>query len=153
MSRVVTIEEPQANPQVSQTRCGVRSGARGNVSSSRPYDFLYGKGGTRPPSGVFDSWARWASGRWQGQGRGERNTSFRTDPLSAVILCWVGAAPSSPGGGAPRARRKPQVRSASPSTARDRLTVRHRLFLILCTALSNLPETCSRCFLIQKSLQ
>uniref|UniRef100_A0A7N5KLP2 Cilia- and flagella-associated protein 91 n=1 Tax=Ailuropoda melanoleuca TaxID=9646 RepID=A0A7N5KLP2_AILME len=41
MSRVVTIEEPQANPQVSQTRCGVRSGARGNVSSSRPYDFLY----------------------------------------------------------------------------------------------------------------
>ncbi|XP_045641058.1 cilia- and flagella-associated protein 91 [Ursus americanus] len=41
MSHVVTIEEPQANPQVSQTRCGVRSGARGNVSSSRPYDFLY----------------------------------------------------------------------------------------------------------------
>ncbi|XP_025730600.1 cilia- and flagella-associated protein 91 [Callorhinus ursinus] len=41
MSHVVTIEEPQANPQVSQTRCGVRSGAWGNVSSNRQYDFLY----------------------------------------------------------------------------------------------------------------
>ncbi|XP_045358106.1 cilia- and flagella-associated protein 91 isoform X1 [Leopardus geoffroyi] len=41
MNHVVTIEEPQANPQVSQTRCGVKSGTWGNVSSSRPYDFLY----------------------------------------------------------------------------------------------------------------
>ncbi|XP_047581872.1 cilia- and flagella-associated protein 91 isoform X2 [Lutra lutra] len=41
MSHVVTIEEPQANLQVSQTRCGVRSRAWGNVSSSRQYDFLY----------------------------------------------------------------------------------------------------------------
>ncbi|XP_055290579.1 cilia- and flagella-associated protein 91 isoform X2 [Moschus berezovskii] len=41
MSHVVTIEEPQAKPQVSQTRCGGKSGARGNVSASRTYDFLY----------------------------------------------------------------------------------------------------------------
>ncbi|XP_032262520.1 cilia- and flagella-associated protein 91 [Phoca vitulina] len=41
MSHVVTIEEPQANPQVSQTRCGIRSGAWGKVSSNRQYDFLY----------------------------------------------------------------------------------------------------------------
>ncbi|XP_040340535.1 cilia- and flagella-associated protein 91 isoform X4 [Herpailurus yagouaroundi] len=58
MNHVVTIEEPQANPQVSQTRCGVKSGTWGNVSSSRPYDFLYGKGGTGPPSRVVDSWPR-----------------------------------------------------------------------------------------------
>lgn len=41
MSHVVTIEEPQAKPQVSQTRCGERSGDWGKVSSSRTYDFLY----------------------------------------------------------------------------------------------------------------
>ncbi|KAM5276447.1 cilia- and flagella-associated protein 91 isoform 2-T3 [Hipposideros larvatus] len=35
------MEEPQATPQVSQTRCGVRSGAWGNASSSRTYDCLY----------------------------------------------------------------------------------------------------------------
>lgn len=50
MSHVVTIEEPQAKPQVSQTRCGERPGDWGKVSSSRTYDFLYGKGGSRPPS-------------------------------------------------------------------------------------------------------
>lgn len=49
MSHVVTIEEPQAKPDVSQPRCGVKSGAWGHVSSSRMYDFLYGKGGPRPP--------------------------------------------------------------------------------------------------------
>ncbi|XP_072820489.1 cilia- and flagella-associated protein 91 isoform X1 [Vicugna pacos] len=42
MSHTVTIEEPQAKPQVSQTRwCGGRSGAWGNVSANRTYDFLY----------------------------------------------------------------------------------------------------------------
>ncbi|XP_019585223.2 cilia- and flagella-associated protein 91 [Rhinolophus sinicus] len=41
MSHVVTIEEPQAKPQVSQTRCGERPGDWGKVSSSRTYDFLY----------------------------------------------------------------------------------------------------------------
>ncbi|XP_043330937.1 cilia- and flagella-associated protein 91 isoform X4 [Cervus elaphus] len=41
MSHVVTIEEPQAKPQVSQTRFGGKSGAWGNVSASRTYDFLY----------------------------------------------------------------------------------------------------------------
>ncbi|XP_046515075.1 cilia- and flagella-associated protein 91 isoform X4 [Equus quagga] len=41
MSHVVTIEEPQAKPDVSQPRCGVKSGAWGHVSSSRMYDFLY----------------------------------------------------------------------------------------------------------------
>ncbi|XP_036739347.2 cilia- and flagella-associated protein 91 isoform X2 [Manis pentadactyla] len=41
MSHVVTIEEPQAKLQVSQTQCGMRSGAWGKVSSSRAYDFLY----------------------------------------------------------------------------------------------------------------
>ncbi|XP_030616685.1 cilia- and flagella-associated protein 91 isoform X2 [Delphinapterus leucas] len=41
MSHVVTIEEPQAKPQVSQTRCGGRSGAWGKVSANRTYDFLY----------------------------------------------------------------------------------------------------------------
>ncbi|XP_007942115.1 cilia- and flagella-associated protein 91 [Orycteropus afer afer] len=41
MSHVVTIEEPQAKPQLSQTRCGIRSELRGNVSSNRAYDFLY----------------------------------------------------------------------------------------------------------------
>ncbi|XP_019506574.1 PREDICTED: protein MAATS1 [Hipposideros armiger] len=35
------MEEPQATPQASQTRCGVRSGAWGNASSSRTYDCLY----------------------------------------------------------------------------------------------------------------
>ena len=50
MSHVVTIEEPQAKPQVSQTRCGGRSGPWGKVSANRTYDFLYGKGGSRPPS-------------------------------------------------------------------------------------------------------
>ncbi|KAB0357765.1 hypothetical protein FD754_001921 [Muntiacus muntjak] len=41
MSHVVTIEEPQAKPQVSQTRFGGKSRAWGNVSASRTYDFLY----------------------------------------------------------------------------------------------------------------
>ncbi|KAB1283095.1 Cilia- and flagella-associated protein 91 [Camelus dromedarius] len=42
MSHTVTIQEPQAKPQVSQTRwCGGRSGAWGNVSANRTYDFLY----------------------------------------------------------------------------------------------------------------
>ncbi|XP_057401946.1 cilia- and flagella-associated protein 91 isoform X2 [Balaenoptera acutorostrata] len=41
MSHVVTIEEPQAKPQVSQTRCGGRSGPWGKVSANRTYDFLY----------------------------------------------------------------------------------------------------------------
>ncbi|XP_011372593.1 cilia- and flagella-associated protein 91 isoform X1 [Pteropus medius] len=41
MSHVVTIEEPLTKTQVSQTRCGVKSEAWGNVSSSRTYDFLY----------------------------------------------------------------------------------------------------------------
>ncbi|KAI5948593.1 Cilia- and flagella-associated protein 91 [Manis javanica] len=41
MSHVVTIEEPQVKLQVSQTQCGMRSGAWGKVSSSRAYDFLY----------------------------------------------------------------------------------------------------------------
>uniref|UniRef100_A0A8C3WYN5 Cilia- and flagella-associated protein 91 n=1 Tax=Catagonus wagneri TaxID=51154 RepID=A0A8C3WYN5_9CETA len=41
MSRVVTITEPQAKPQVSQTQCRGKLGAWGNVSASRTYDFLY----------------------------------------------------------------------------------------------------------------
>ncbi|KAF5923991.1 hypothetical protein HPG69_010423 [Diceros bicornis minor] len=41
MSHVVTIEEPQATPQVSPTGCRVRSGTWGQVSSNRTYDFLY----------------------------------------------------------------------------------------------------------------
>ncbi|XP_037692116.1 cilia- and flagella-associated protein 91 isoform X2 [Choloepus didactylus] len=41
MSHVVTIEEPQTKPQVSQTRCGVKSGLGGNFSSTRAYDYLY----------------------------------------------------------------------------------------------------------------
>ncbi|KAJ8796703.1 hypothetical protein J1605_017806 [Eschrichtius robustus] len=41
MSHVVTIEEPQAKLQVSQTRCGGRSGPWGKVSANRTYDFLY----------------------------------------------------------------------------------------------------------------
>ncbi|KAM7248233.1 hypothetical protein CapIbe_000272 [Capra ibex] len=41
MSHVVTIEEPQAKSQVSQTRFGGKSGAWGKVSASRTYDFLY----------------------------------------------------------------------------------------------------------------
>ncbi|XP_076974345.1 cilia- and flagella-associated protein 91 isoform X2 [Tamandua tetradactyla] len=41
MSQVVTIQEPQTKPQVSQTRCGVRSGLGGTFSSTRAYDFLY----------------------------------------------------------------------------------------------------------------
>lgn len=49
MSHVVTIEEPQVKLQVSQTQCGMRSGAWGKVSSSRAYDFLYGKGGPQTP--------------------------------------------------------------------------------------------------------
>ncbi|KAM6223960.1 cilia- and flagella-associated protein 91 [Rhynchocyon petersi] len=40
MSRVVTIEEPKAKPQVSQLRTGIRSELRRKVSS-RAYDFLY----------------------------------------------------------------------------------------------------------------
>lgn len=50
MSHVVTIEEPLTKTQVSQTRCGVKPEAWGNVSTSRTYDFLYGKDGPRPPS-------------------------------------------------------------------------------------------------------
>ncbi|XP_036074895.1 cilia- and flagella-associated protein 91 isoform X1 [Rousettus aegyptiacus] len=41
MSHVVTIEEPLTKTQVSQTRCGVKPEAWGNVSTSRTYDFLY----------------------------------------------------------------------------------------------------------------
>lgn len=41
MSHVVTIEEPQAKSQVSQTRFRGKSGAWGKVSASRTYDFLY----------------------------------------------------------------------------------------------------------------
>ncbi|XP_060006517.1 cilia- and flagella-associated protein 91 isoform X1 [Lagenorhynchus albirostris] len=41
MSHVVTIEEPQAKPPVSQTRCRGRSGPWGKVSANRTYDFLY----------------------------------------------------------------------------------------------------------------
>uniref|UniRef100_A0A4X1T349 Cilia- and flagella-associated protein 91 n=1 Tax=Sus scrofa TaxID=9823 RepID=A0A4X1T349_PIG len=41
MSHVVTITEPQAKPQMSQTQCRGKSGTWGNVSASRTYDFLY----------------------------------------------------------------------------------------------------------------
>ncbi|XP_024433803.2 cilia- and flagella-associated protein 91 isoform X1 [Desmodus rotundus] len=41
MSHVVTIQEPQVKPQVSKTRCEVKSGAVHKVSCSRAYDFLY----------------------------------------------------------------------------------------------------------------
>uniref|UniRef100_G1NSE5 Cilia- and flagella-associated protein 91 n=1 Tax=Myotis lucifugus TaxID=59463 RepID=G1NSE5_MYOLU len=41
MSQTVTVVEPQAKQQGSQTRCEVNSGAKGHVSSSRTYDYLY----------------------------------------------------------------------------------------------------------------
>ncbi|KAM6162144.1 cilia- and flagella-associated protein 91 [Erethizon dorsatum] len=41
MSRVVTIEEPRANRRVAQCQGRERSRARGSMSSSRAYDFLY----------------------------------------------------------------------------------------------------------------
>nr|BAG64914.1 unnamed protein product [Homo sapiens] len=41
MSHAVTIEEPQAQPQVSQTRYRERSRAGSHISSNRAYDFLY----------------------------------------------------------------------------------------------------------------
>ncbi|XP_062032894.1 cilia- and flagella-associated protein 91 [Lepus europaeus] len=41
MSRVVTVREPQVNLQVSQPRCGERSGAVGRFCSNRLYDYLY----------------------------------------------------------------------------------------------------------------
>ncbi|KAI2531035.1 cilia and flagella associated protein 91 [Homo sapiens] len=50
MSHAVTIEEPQAQPQVSQTRYRERSRAGSHISSNRAYDFLYGKDRRRPSS-------------------------------------------------------------------------------------------------------
>uniref|UniRef100_A0A8C9A888 Uncharacterized protein n=1 Tax=Prolemur simus TaxID=1328070 RepID=A0A8C9A888_PROSS len=44
MSRVVTIQEAPAKPQVSRLQYAERSKAGGNTSASRAYDFLYGKG-------------------------------------------------------------------------------------------------------------
>uniref|UniRef100_A0A2K5MJP1 Cilia and flagella associated protein 91 n=2 Tax=Cercopithecinae TaxID=9528 RepID=A0A2K5MJP1_CERAT len=41
MSHAVTIQEPQAQPQVSQTRYRERSRAGSHISSNRAYDFLY----------------------------------------------------------------------------------------------------------------
>ncbi|XP_054407412.1 cilia- and flagella-associated protein 91 isoform X1 [Pongo abelii] len=41
MSHAVTIEEPQAQPQVFQTRYRERSRAGSHISSNRAYDFLY----------------------------------------------------------------------------------------------------------------
>uniref|UniRef100_A0A2K5HXL3 Cilia- and flagella-associated protein 91 n=1 Tax=Colobus angolensis palliatus TaxID=336983 RepID=A0A2K5HXL3_COLAP len=41
MSHAVTIEEPQAQPQVSQTQYRARSRAGNHISSNRAYDFLY----------------------------------------------------------------------------------------------------------------
>ncbi|XP_015413985.1 PREDICTED: protein MAATS1 [Myotis davidii] len=41
MSQTVTVVEPQAKQQGSQTRCKVNSGAKGHVSCSRTYDYLY----------------------------------------------------------------------------------------------------------------
>ncbi|NP_001181405.2 cilia- and flagella-associated protein 91 [Macaca mulatta] len=41
MSHAVTIQEPQAQPQVSQTRYRDRSRAGSHISSNRAYDFLY----------------------------------------------------------------------------------------------------------------
>ncbi|XP_007532174.1 cilia- and flagella-associated protein 91 isoform X1 [Erinaceus europaeus] len=41
MNQVVTIEEPQVKPQVSETQSGIRACPGGNVSSNRAYDFLY----------------------------------------------------------------------------------------------------------------
>lgn len=149
MSHVVTIEEPQANLQVSQTRCGVRSRAWGNVSTSRQYDFLYGKGGTRLPSWVTASWARWASGRWD-RARSPVSGRWASDQIPCSRLSFVGWGQL----GAPRWRCSPCALGAQGVlSVSEHRAGSHDLFLIICTALSSLSKTCSRCFVIQKSVQ
>lgn len=60
MSHVVTIEEPRAQGLTSLQQDGARSRARGCTSSSRAYDFLYGKGCCRPPCWAADFRAKLA---------------------------------------------------------------------------------------------
>lgn len=69
MSQTTTIVEPQAKQQGSQTRCEVNSGAKGHVSYSRTYDYLYGKGAPDHPP---ELWTRWALRRWDGRTKEER---------------------------------------------------------------------------------
>ena len=141
MSHVVTIEEPQAKPQVSQTRFGGKSGAWGNVSASRTYDFLYGKGRSRPFSWVVDIWARWASRLWDlaGNAADEKQAS---GGISSPF-CWVGAAPSPcrrwllgglrGGGGLGSRRCALHLRAVSRDTW-------FFFTLTVCSALSSCPE-------------
>ena len=143
MSHVVTIEEPQAKSQVSQTRFGGKSGAWGKVSASRTYDFLYGKGGSKPPSRVVDTWARWASrlSDLAGNAADERQASGgisspgclllvrgSSTPCRRWLLGWLGG-----GGGLGSRRCALHLRVASRNTSFFfTLTIR--------TALSNCPE-------------
>lgn len=153
MSHVVTIEEPQAKPQVSQTRCGERSGDWGKVSSSRTYDFLYGKGGSRPSSWVVYSWDWWDGGTWPG--KREPKAGFRTDPCltrSCPFIGW-GQLRAVRVAALSRAPRKRLCGSASLSTAWRRLTLCHSLFLIICTSVSDFTETYYGSFSVQKSMQ
>lgn len=138
MSHAVTIQEPQAQPQVSQTRYRERSRAGSHISSNRAYDFLYGKDSRRPSSASVHSWARWAP-RWWDLARGMANERRPSGLTSCPRLSLVGwgqlralQVPALRVGSGVRVHRKARVRSASRG---------------------DLPDTCSGHFGTQKSMQ
>lgn len=133
MSHVVTIEDPKDNLQGSQYLCRERSRPGGYMFTSRTYDFLYGKGCSRPSNRVVGQVVVLQIER-PGRGRGARKRNICTDPLPAVVLCWVGTTLSPPGTAHSGARE-----AAGTLPAQRRVTLLF-IFLIIISALPELPS-------------